>query len=153
MSTEDIPMRTIEVVFTDHARRLTIPATWKVTFGAIVPSEKAASAGTNGWGLRIYEAQDKQRAVFTGVQNFYDIGILQQVHAIRKYGTEDWYEDDGSWTDERADLVEFKWVDADNTKPGKPSYYEEGLKTTEDDPDKWARAVRATRRVGVKPSF
>jgi len=102
----DIETKTYEIVFLGgHRQRITVPATWKVSFGAIVPSSKGSS--TNGaWGLRVWEATDKQRAVYSGVVEFWDISIPVQVKAARKFGTEDWLIDNGSFKDEE---VERQW--------------------------------------------
>jgi len=145
---ESEPQRTIEIVFSDDSvRRVTIPASWKVTFGAIVPTARAAEAGGyGGWGLRIYEAQDRQRAVFTGVHSFYDVAIEQKVHAIRKFGTDEWFKDDGSWTEARRDLVQFDWIDYEDVAEGKPPYYTEGLPDHSNE-EPWATAV-----ASLKPS-
>jgi hypothetical protein len=85
-----------------------VPATWKVSFGAIVPSSKGASNGYGGWGLRVWEATDKQRAVYAGVKEFWDISIPIQVRAVRRFGTEDWLLDDGTF---KPDEVESGWAD------------------------------------------
>ena len=53
-----------------------IPETWKVTFGAVVPSTPASSyGGEHSWGVRVYETKDKQRAVFAGVKEMRDLSI------------------------------------------------------------------------------
>jgi hypothetical protein len=113
--------RTYEITFTDRGPiRVTIPETWKVTFGAIVPSVKGGYS-SGGFGLRIWEATDKQRAVFANVASFRDLSIEIMVAAVRKYGTEDWYADDGkSWTGDRADLVEKAWRPESEIIPGDP---------------------------------
>jgi hypothetical protein len=101
--------RTYEIRFTDRGPiRITIPATWKVTFGAVVPGAKAGYSGT--FGLRIWETTDKQRAVFANVASFCDLSIPIAVAAVRRYGEEDWYLDNGSWTGEYADKVEKAWM-------------------------------------------
>jgi len=98
--------KTYEVVFTDGRRqRFTVPAAWKVSFGAIVPSAKGSSS-SGAWGLRVWEATDKQRAVYSGVTEFWDISIPVEVRAVRKYGTDEWLLDDGSFKDEE---VERQW--------------------------------------------
>jgi hypothetical protein len=113
-------MRTYEITFTDRGPiRVTIPETWKITFGQVVPGSK--SGGYTSFGLRIWEATDKQRAVFANVASFRDLSIEIMVAAVRKYGTEDWYADDGkSWTGDRADLVEKAWRPESEIIPGDP---------------------------------
>ena len=102
--------RTYEIQFTDRGPiRVTIPETWKITFGAVVPGAKGGYAA-GAFGLRIWEATDKQRAVFANVASFRDLSIDIMVAAVRKYGTEEWFADDGkTWVKERAALVEKAW--------------------------------------------
>lgn len=59
-----------------HTYKVQIPASWKVTYGNLHGG--AAKMGTNydshyGHVLRIYESNDKQRAVFPGVISFIDV--------------------------------------------------------------------------------
>ncbi len=139
--------KTYEILLTDGSRqRITIPATWKVSFGAIVPASAKATAvgyGGAGWGLRIWEATDKQRAVYSGVVEFFDISIPTQVRAVRKFGNSDtdWWLDDGSWTGKRADLIERKWVDADQIVPQPPE--ETVAKPVSEDEDVWGGSAKA----------
>jgi hypothetical protein len=101
---------TYEIKFSDRqpTMRITIPSTWKVTFGAIVPG-KTVSA----YGLRIWEGTDKQRAVFANVESFRDLSIPTLIAAVRKYGQEEWFRDNGDWTGELADQVEKAWKPED----------------------------------------
>ena len=66
--------------------RITIPAAWKVTFGAF------QMAGADRYGnrppaggpaLRIYEAENKQRACFVGVRCFRDMSIPMERAVVR----------------------------------------------------------------------
>jgi hypothetical protein len=112
----DGPTKTYEIVMTSGKRqRITIPATWKVSFGAIVPASAKSTAqgysGSTGWGLRVWESTDKQRAVYSGVVEFWDVSIPVQVRAVRYYGKEEWLIDDGTYINGKAALVEKQWVD------------------------------------------
>ena len=139
--------KTYEIEFSDgRVQRLTVPASYKVTFGAIVPSDKAATySGTGGWGLRFYEgsAAGGQRAVFTEVKRFRDLSLPMEVRAVRKFGSEDWWQDDGTWTGKRADLVEKAWMDA-NVIVEMPHEEATHTEPTEDIDLSWA-AKRALR--------
>ena len=60
--------------------RVTVPSDWKVTCGPIVPTR--SQNRNNSYGgydaphcIRFYEANDKQRAIFTGVTAFRDLSI------------------------------------------------------------------------------
>lgn len=53
-------------------KKVTVPAAWKVTFGALYPGREANHSKT---GLRFYSSGNKQHAVFTDVESFRDTGI------------------------------------------------------------------------------
>lgn len=53
---------------------VTLPATYRITFGAIVPSRYANGAGQAGFGLRIWEGT-QQRAVMPNVKEFRALDI------------------------------------------------------------------------------
>lgn len=58
--------------------KVAVPAEWKVTFGYINPSDAGRpnfQRGDGGYALRFYETKDKQRAIFTDVKSFRDMGI------------------------------------------------------------------------------
>lgn len=67
-------------------RRLTVPSSWKVTFGPTVPFERKGAGGYRGdegtWALRLYEKGDKLRAIFTDVKSFRDMDIQVQEKRI-----------------------------------------------------------------------
>lgn len=67
---------TVEFLVHDNAGmfKIRIPASWKITFGALQPGQKAYGYDA-GNVLRIYESETKQRAVFTGVRSFRDLSI------------------------------------------------------------------------------
>lgn len=108
--------RTYEIVTTRGKQRITVPAEYKVTFGAVVPGAKATGYGGGGWGLRIWESTDKQRAVFSDVISFRDLSIPVEVAAVRKFGSEDWVLDDGTYTGKKAETVEKAWKNIDEIK-------------------------------------
>ena len=74
-------MITYLVEFTnDTKKKITVPETWKVTFGPVVRS--LANKNVSGdWrdknpvALRFYESDTKQRAIFTNVKSFRDMSI------------------------------------------------------------------------------
>lgn len=123
--------RTYEIVTTRGKQRITVPDTYKVTFGAVVPGAKGGGGSYGGWGLRIWESQDKQRAVFSDVISFRDLSIPVEIEAVRKFGSDnDWMIDDGSWTGKRAELVEKAWKSIDEVRKPEPE-----VATAEDDDD------------------
>lgn len=63
-------------------KKVTVPASWKVTFGPLVPGGKDTNYNSRGaLSLRFWEGKDLQRAVFTGVASFRDqsIGIEEEI--------------------------------------------------------------------------
>ncbi len=57
-------------------RRIEIPASWKITFGPMIPGAiESHHKVRQTWALRIYETKEKQRAIFTDVLSFRDDSI------------------------------------------------------------------------------
>lgn len=94
------------------AEKITIPASWKVTFGPLVPGSKAHESN-GAICLRVYESKEKQRAVFTKVQSFRMIGIPVE-RKIVKTQQETFYRDtpQGKKSVVMSGSVE-EWKDAD----------------------------------------
>jgi hypothetical protein len=55
-------------------RRITVPASWKVTFGPLIPNDKYGNE-RGKYCLRFYESKDQQRAIFTDVVAFRDASL------------------------------------------------------------------------------
>lgn len=132
--------RVYEITFSDRGpMRVTVPDTWKITFGAVVPG-KGGGAQFGSFGIRLWEATDKQRAVFANVTSFRDLSIPIQVAAIRKFGTDEWYrDDDQTWVGEVAALVEKAWRPESEVAAGKPPWQDELLG---DSPLPFRRAIK-----------
>jgi len=67
--------RVLLVRTTDEELRVTIPADFKVTYGRVQPGARGYD---EGYCLRIYESDTKQRAVFVNVVSFRDLSIPVQ---------------------------------------------------------------------------
>ena len=134
---DEVETKTYEIETTDQGRfRVTVPVSWKVTFGAVVPTSKSvgSSYGSGGWGLRFWEAADKQRAVYSNVVAFHDVSIPTTYAAVRKFGAAVWEFDRGQY---KAGDAEKGWKPADEIKPdGGPA------EETEDDVNDAPRAYR-----------
>lgn len=95
-------------------KKVTVPASWKVTFGALYPGKEANHGKT---GLRFYSATSKQHAVFTNVSSFRDASIkLEERVTTRKEET--FYKGDGD--NQKAVVVEgqvHEWVNPDEPRP------------------------------------
>jgi hypothetical protein len=65
-------------------RKVTVPADWKITFGAIAskPSEMSRYDGARGWCLRIYDGT-MPKVVFTDVISFREESVDVQVMVTR----------------------------------------------------------------------
>lgn len=104
----EVPTKTYEVVTTDrHRYRFTVPATFRITYGAIVPGAKG------GFGIRVWESTDKQRLVMAEVASFRDLSIPMEIEAARSFGQDDWYADDGLYP---PGTVERAWKPVDEIK-------------------------------------
>lgn len=53
-------------------RKVTFPASWKITFGPLAPGSKGYDGAANGVTLRLYAGTSDQRAAFTDVTWFRD---------------------------------------------------------------------------------
>ena len=84
--------KTYILTFIDGKQKsITIPATWFVTYGPLVPNMKAIpSYGTKRFNafLRIYESKEKQRAIYTDVIKFRDTSIIEEDKPSVKYDNE-----------------------------------------------------------------
>jgi len=83
--------RTLLIETVREKFKVTIPADWKVTFGKQLGAVRDYDGGRE---LRIYEADTKQRACFTGVQSFRDLSIPLVRIITSENGVEEW-EDNG----------------------------------------------------------
>lgn len=112
----DVPMTTYAMRLRGGGeRKVTVPTSWKVTFGPTIPFTKHGrmeSGISEAWAVRFYDGE-RLRGIFTDVQSFRDIGIQvlekrirskrQIVEKAAKYGG-------------RSAVVEAKietWVDPD----------------------------------------
>lgn len=73
-----------EIRFTGGAKkRVTIPASWRVTYGPLTPGVKGGAYGDGeGAVLRMYENKDKQRAMFRKVVEFFDTSLPTLVEVV-----------------------------------------------------------------------
>jgi hypothetical protein len=111
----EIEMKTYEIERNGGAIRVTFPAAWKVTFGPAIGAAGQKTYGSHeGAVLRIWETDKLQRGLWTGVTGFRDVSMPVEVKAVRKFGSEEWRADDGTWTGDKAKLVEKQWVTADS---------------------------------------
>lgn len=89
---ENEPKVRYEIETTQDKFRIDIPESWKVTYGLLHPGTRNPNPG-QGYTLRIYESETKQRAVFQNVISFRDLSI-PIMKEIRVQGEQ---EDGGPW--------------------------------------------------------
>lgn len=66
-------------------KRITVPSSWKVTFGPLAPGSKGyENNGEKGLCLRLYENKDQQRAVFTGIASFRDTSFSVEERVVHR---------------------------------------------------------------------
>jgi hypothetical protein len=138
-------IRTYEIVTQREGKfRIDIPETWKVTFGPVIGAKGYESSGL---AFRVWETDKQQRALFTNVTSFRDLSLPMMREAVRKFGTDDWIIDDGSWTGKKAEQVERQWVPADDVKTETPQV------TVPDDDDDitWPAGRLAISKRGSRP--
>lgn len=68
---DTIETTTYEIETNRGTYRITVPSTWKVTYGPVSPGK----FGDGGNALRIYEDEKRQRAMLTNVTSFRDISL------------------------------------------------------------------------------
>ena len=137
----DVEMKTYEVTTTKGRMRFTVPATYKVTYGAIVPGKNGAASSAQ-FGVRVWETNDKQRMVISEVTSLRDLSIPCMVEAVRKFGDPDdaWYFDDGTYD---PALVHKEWKPLDDIREGRIPGMDEEPDKADDDDDAWsARVIR-----------
>ena len=89
-----------------------IPASWKVTFGAVNPGSNGHS-GRDLHCLRIYEGE-KLRAVYCDVRGFRDLSIPMAVKVSKETGSASWVHDsDGNFERNESRQIEASFVPSD----------------------------------------
>lgn len=114
----DDPTKTYEIETSRGAVRIDIPESFKVTFGPIIGAGGGNKFGGSALAFRVWESDTKQRLLITDVVSFRDISIPMLRRAVRKFGSEEWSIDDGSWTGKRSEQVEKTWKPIDDPEVG-----------------------------------
>ena len=126
MSTEtSVEMTTYLIEFSNGKRqRITVPSTWKVTFGPAARGNNGTSSYkeklTMPMALRFYESDTKQRAIFTDVVSFRDTSIAIEEERQNVQEKDGYMECDG-----RKKRVSFQaktreWINPDETPESQP---------------------------------
>lgn len=120
-----LDMTTYLIEFKNGKRqRITVPSSWKVTFGPAAAGANSAKYVGEGrapmpLALRFYEAENRQRAIFTDVLNFRDTSIKIEEEQINTQEKQGYVEVDGKRkaTSFRAETRD--WVNPDSVSPDK----------------------------------
>lgn len=92
-----------------------IPASWKVTFGAVNPG--SGHSGRDLHCLRIYEGE-KLRAVYCDVRGFRDLSIPMAVKVTKETGSASWVHDsDGNFERNESRQIEEHYENGDRVAP------------------------------------
>lgn len=104
-----------------HRQKITVPSEWKVTFGPL--AIKGANSGKSlnnkmPIALRFYENDKKQRAVFTNVLSFRDMGIVIEEEKVDVQQKDGYVECDGQRKGVTFQATSRQWVNPN--EPQKP---------------------------------
>jgi hypothetical protein len=101
-------------------RKVTVPASWKVTFGPAAVGLDKASSGNRlkvPMALRFYENKENQRAIFTDVISFRDSSIQIEEEVINTQVKQGFMEVDGARKAVHYEARTKEWVDPDSDSP------------------------------------
>lgn len=103
-----------------NLRKVTVPATWKLTFGPTIPYAGKGSGVSNGTALRFYEGSSKEnlRAAFTDVRAFRDASIEVQERRTETKSQVVAQNGPGGMSNAIVEARITQWVDPDDETPG-----------------------------------
>lgn len=104
---------TYEIDTNEGRYRVTVPASYKVTFGPVAVGGKLRGGGYGEPGgsmaLRIYESDTKQRAVFVGVRSFRDLSIPLMREHVQVEGSTEWVAAENLSTSNSKRVTKREW--------------------------------------------
>lgn len=110
-------MKTYLIEFENKRRqRITVPETWKVTFGPAVAGSNKPTPGYNHkmpMALRFYETANQQRAIFTDVVAFRDLSIQVEEERTNVQEKTGYIEVDGTRKATTFQARTMEWVNPD----------------------------------------
>ena len=105
--TEEVTIKTYLIKTSrDGELQIDIPDNWKVTYGPVSPGARNGELA-----LRIYEAETKQRAIFTGVQSFRDLSIPVRRKVTSTEGFITWEQNEDGESENRSVKRTSEWND------------------------------------------
>jgi hypothetical protein len=112
-----VEMTTYLIEFENRTKKkITVPSAWKVTFGPsyVGPNKQTIGRQFNiPLALRFYEANDKQRAIFTDVTSFRDMSIQIEEEIVNTKIKEGFVEVDGTRKATSFSATVKEWVNPD----------------------------------------
>lgn len=106
-------------------KKITVPDTWKVTFGPAVVGGGENRTGSQRYkmpmAIRFYESDKQQRAIFTNVLNFRDMSIDVQEERVITQMKDGFMEVDGSRKKMAVKTEVKEWVDPDDEDTPSPA--------------------------------
>lgn len=109
-------------------RKVTVPDTWKVTFGPLSPGAR----GESHLALRFYEGKELQRAIFTDVKTFRDASIPISEKVTRSKVMRDRKDAPGGSKDIIYEARVTEWRDPDGEEKPTDSFLQLPAEFTED---------------------
>lgn len=101
----------VKFLHTGGAKKITIPAGCKITFGPLCPGTKGGNNGSDATALRVYNGAS-QIAVFVRVESFYEVDSVSCIQKVTKSGTKVQAYDEGGVSKNRTVKVEVsEWKD------------------------------------------
>ena len=99
-------------------KKITVPASWKVTFGPCVKGTNSSTRERTGgakipMAIRFYESETQQRAIFTDVISFRDTSIKIMEEKIRVQEKDGYMECEGQRKRTSFSAKVSEWVDPD----------------------------------------
>jgi len=109
--------------------RVTVPEEWKVTFGPAARGSNSTSGRTlkMPMALRFYEADNKQRAIFTDVISFRDASILIEEEKTDIQEKDGFTECDGKRQRTTFQVKRKKWINPDDSISDEPLLIDETI--------------------------
>lgn len=88
--------------------KVTVPDTWRVTFGPVVVGIKKEYGTSSAPVLRFYEGEIA-RALFTDVESFREVSIPVEKLFVKRKGSAKWEESRSGSSSAKEEVIEEKW--------------------------------------------
>lgn len=103
--------KTLVLVTTTKLRKITVPASAKVTLSPLVPSAKGNYGGDSGVALRIYRNSSEQIAVIRNVIEFWEEKLPMKELVIKVNGQSKYVTSNDKNSLTKEELIFREWID------------------------------------------